>query len=507
MRVPLSIFLWLILFMMLSLLSLILSHYSLTAMSNLQDAQNGRDTRLSKFSQRPAKVSKCRVHLTPECLISPLVKYWSEDADCYESPLRALNGLSTAPDNRKYVIMEPDLGGWNNIRMSLEVAIVFALATGRILVLPPHQVLYLLNQNKKWKDNKTGVEDYVDFRRISLGNAVEVIPMGRFLQEVAAEGQLSKPFHLEDGESFDTMRGKKLWNYLAAACYSRPWQPGRTYLTLNTTVIDIKSIDPVRRKAMAVAGQNRRICWNDADMASQKAIFFSGSPKNRLLTLFYAYLFFPSENDEKLMKRFVRDRVRYHDEIYCIGGRIVEQLALRADPSLSLPISTLQRTKYVAFHIRRGDFQHGWVKLPAEEILKLTGALVPDRANRVVYIATDERNSSWFDPFRKAFKAVYFLNDFVTRDDELKEIERNKQGMLEQIVCASSDIFIGTPLSTFTGYITRIRGYMNVTVPGIYERTFYYMEKHRMQLHESPHIHVPFWPREFTEAFAGIEEV
>ena len=84
------------------------------------------------------------------CGISPLVQYWKVSTDCYESPLRGRNGLSATIENRKYVVMEPDLGGWNNIRMSLEVAIVFALVTGRILVLPPHQILYLLNQNKKW---------------------------------------------------------------------------------------------------------------------------------------------------------------------------------------------------------------------------------------------------------------------------------------------------------------------------------------------------------------------
>ena len=67
-----------------------------------------------------------------------------------------------------------------------------------------------------------------------------------------------------------------------------------------------------------------------------------------------------------------------------------------ADPSFHTPPLAMQRTKYVAFHIRRGDFQHKWVKISAEEILQLTEALIPGpRHERVAYIATDEQNLSF----------------------------------------------------------------------------------------------------------------
>ena len=144
------------------------------------------------------------------------------------------------------------------------------------------------------EDNKSGVEDYIDLDRIKIGNGVEVLPMSEFLRDVAATGMLSgKPFELTENESFETVRGRRLWDYLSKACYSRPWQPGKTYLALNTTVMSEVEIDSARRKSMAIPGQNRQLRWYDANMAEQKAIFFSGSQKNRILTLFYAYLFFP----------------------------------------------------------------------------------------------------------------------------------------------------------------------------------------------------------------------
>jgi hypothetical protein len=45
----------------------------------------------------------------------------------------------------KYISFVPDRGGWNNVRMSMEIIFVIAAATGRTLVLPPDQPLYLLH--------------------------------------------------------------------------------------------------------------------------------------------------------------------------------------------------------------------------------------------------------------------------------------------------------------------------------------------------------------------------
>jgi hypothetical protein len=337
-------------------------------------------------------------------------------------------------------------------------------------------------------------------------------------------------------------------------------------------------------------------------MHAQRAIYFSGAEPNRLLTHFYSMLFFATPLEEHRAKRFMRDRLRYHDQIFCTGSEIIEKLLkLQALLLLHLPetpstdtgvdaavvnarvaaeiLQLVEHSKqdthavsahdhgaevgkgleqedvrsgrvlpqYVAFHIRRGDFQQKHTRLPAEQIVELTNHLVKDKHKKVAYISTDEGNRSFFEPFIRTYGAVYFLGD-LKNGTNIDEINQNYVGMIEQVVCANADVFIGTPLSTFTAYITRMRGFMNRTIThfpsavetqgientagrtpiggnsargphpsvrrpaalvdraGLYNRTYYFMNHHMYQLHTKPHVHFPLWIRDFVDAFEDIDD-
>ena len=100
--------------------------------------------------------------------------------------------------------------------------------------------------------------------------------------------------------------------------------------------------------------------------------------------------------------------------------------------------------------------------------------LLNTSVSKLLYISTDEKNKSFFDPFREHFTIKFLTNYVDIAGLRPGRFNQNYLGMVEQIVCASAHTFIGTPLSTYTGYITRMRGYHR---DGRYAHTFYFLRK------------------------------
>lgn len=246
----------------------------------------------------------------------------------------------------------------------------------------------------------------------------------------------------------------------------------------------------------------------DKAMHSEKAIYFPGNhrPETRLLTHFYTYLHFADEHIEHVYKRIVRDRLHYHDIIFCATGRVVKQLHIDAAVLAATAMQSegqAQRQEveeaagggekgkgkrivmekgrdivqpesgynkrtgggnvnynavYHAAHIRRGDFQYEETQLSAEDLWSNINHLFDRSVTKLLYISTDEKNKTFFNPFREYF-TVKFFDDYEEAGKVGEEhLNRNHIGMVEQTICANAHTFVGTPLSTFTGYITRMRG-------------------------------------------------
>jgi hypothetical protein len=149
---------------------------------------------------------------------------------------------------------------------------------------------------------------------------------------------------------------------------------------------------------------------------------------------------FQDDAMDRHYKRFVRDFVHYTDIIFCKAAIIIKKLLQEG------------RGQYSAFHIRRGELQYKEVKIPSAQILENVGSHIP--AGELVYLATDERNKTFFNDFKQRFPTLRYLDDYMEMAG-LHDINPNLFGMIDQVIAARGRYFVGTWFSTFSGYITR----------------------------------------------------
>jgi hypothetical protein len=95
----------------------------------------------------------------------------------------------------------------------------------------------------------------------------------------------------------------------------------------------------------------------------------------------------------------------------------------------------------------------------------------------LMYIATDERNKTFFDDLAKHYD-LRFLDDYWQLAN-LAALDPNYMGMIDTIVSSRARVFVGTWFSTFTGYINRMRGYHGMTMRNSWYGTL--DRKYRMQ--------------------------
>jgi len=504
-------------------------------------------TRPAGSTQQPIAGLSCQAHGGPDDSDTTALRdviYWKDipsDSD-FVPPLKAPPLAEGSAENEYYLTFENDEGGWNNIRMAMENSVMIAIMTGRTLVLPPEQDLYLLmNDGGGRHKARFTIADFFPFASLAEEYPhFRVITFQEFLERVAMKGKLHSvkdgrpvfpPGNRTDwnglGRNWESTKrgdGRTLWTWVrqeaaldvswdndkCVAAFPAQRHDKRSIRELDQALQGILNDDRVRypmaplmqkwtRRAERYTGNptpvdatvmdrlaemlaNRReLCIYDQTFQDAKVIHLKGEQDtgHRLLTHFYAFLFFENFHHDLWVKRFVRDHLRYVDEIQCAAARVVRAVRRIAKSNQERDGGTTNADgSFDSFHIRRNDFQYKDMHLSAEDIYENnTKGIIKDR--RTVYVATDEKNLSFFQPLREHYYLV-FLNDFK---DELGDLNVNFLGMVDQLVAARGVVFFGAFFSTFTGYINRIRGYhsQNEKLPG-YEQglidSYYYVPRH-----------------------------
>jgi hypothetical protein len=412
-----------------------------------------------------------RAHVDcPELSVDSLA-YWNDpvgDWDvAYTSPYRVDN---SDPKTEHYISFSPDRGGWNNVRMSMEIIFVLAAVTGRTLVLPPKEPMYLLHHDSASRHR--GFADFFPLQTAAFQSRVKVISFAEFLEREGGEhGRLPVPEahreavtaaadHCEHRKKVEGFCGP-VFDYLDMVGHAPNISASETCLVFDED--EYKGNRPsaeTQEHIHTVCGKKREVFYWSEEMNSYPLLHVrAGSKETRLLTHFYGMMHFTNVATDHYYKRFVRDFLHYHDSIYCAAGKIVK--AVQAEGvARGFVVDDEGAGAYSAMHVRRGDLQYKRVKIPAQEWYDNTKEVW--EPNEILYIATDERNKTFFDDLA-AHHTLRYLDDYWEFAG-LGDLDPNYMGMIDTIVASRGRAFAGTWFSTFSGYINRLRGYHGMSM-------------------------------------------
>jgi len=440
------------------------------------------------MEETPALKGAQRAHIECEVNVDSLA-YWNDpqgdrDRD-FVSPFDYRKGSGGGDDDdtkEKYISFTPDRGGWNNVRMSMEIIFVIAAATGRTLVLPPKEPLYLLNKAKKGEEKHRGFADFFPIHTAEFQKRVKTISMVEFLEKEGGKGGIAEiPDEKKDAVlgAADHCDHRKASTASCVPIFDFFDTVGNiaNVSSSNTCLVFDKDKfegDPVPEQTMEYIKQVcspigdgpkhsnlRKLVFWDSAFADSPLVHFKAADKDlRLLTHFYAMIHFTDPAVDNYFKRFVRDFLHYHDNIFCAAGKIIK--AVQAEGAArGFPIDPETGAGgYSSMHVRRGELQYKKVKIPAQEWYDNTKEVW--QPNEILYIATDERKKEFFDDIT-AHHDLRFLDDYWDFAG-LGELDGNYMGMIDTIVASRGRAFAGTWFSTFSGYINRMRGYHGMSM-------------------------------------------
>jgi len=492
---------------------------------------------MAEGEHHPIAGLSCSDHGGPDDESASEMIFWSDipsDSN-YKSPFY---------DPEKYITFEPDGGGWNNIRMAYETILVLSHAMGRTLVLPPEKQMYLLGKGGGDHKKDFSFNDFFHLDSIAMEHeGFNIITMEEFLKRKGVTGQLK---NLQTGEVLLPPGGKTDWNgqnlnmifeYLrTVGRFPEGWNPSECFAAIPSSkdpnaVDELQTMfddifagkygpvpnpekdfvnDPVPvdgetvHRMREMLSTRDKICIYDKKLQDEQLLHFKvqHSAKARMLTHFYAFVFFQDWKQDLWSKRFVRDHIRYVDEIVCAAARIVK--AVRERARKHSPSNT--KGEYDSFHVRRGDFQYKKVKVEVDVLISESKDELQEGGS--LYIASDERRKEFFEPLKAKYD-VTFLDDYMHL---IEGVNPNYYGMLDQLVAYKGRVFFGTWFSTLSGYINRMRGYyaakhkLEGYEKGILPSYYFVPKQKKMQMAKYMPIKKPIYMREFPTSWRDIDK-
>jgi hypothetical protein len=304
-------------------------------------------------------------------------------------------------------------GGWNNVRMSLEIIFAIAAATGRTLVLPPDSPLYLLNLDADKKER--GFADFFPIHTLNFNKLVPVISLEEFLRlEGGPDGLAPIPDNMKDSilklqkqchpRKKDPLYCGLMFDFLRKSGMVPNLDSTTCFVFDEETFRDGKIREGSRNHVQKFCENRTTVAYYNSSYVNAPLLHFSTSDRDhRLLLHFYTFLVFTNPKYDNFYKRFIRDFMHYQDPIFCAAGKIVHALQEMGRQK------GFNGAGYSSMHVRRGDLQYKRVKIPASELYSNLHEIWEQ--NEIIYIATDERNKTFFNAIAEHHQLM-FLDDF-----------------------------------------------------------------------------------------------
>ena len=203
------------------------------------------------------------------------LRYWEEDGMVFESHQHDDDGLNT----NGYLTMDDDTGGWNNVRMALEMAVIMAYMTNRTLVLPPPSPVYLLGGTT------------VDVINVSaLGAGIRVMTTAQFIARERRTLNIPTRFS-ENTLWMADDAARKAWSaWRSGLNVDLPWGGHPGYLAWPSTAAvsaAVRSADHLQAAEFRKAIFNRKPFEYTASLKARSVL---NLPNDKTANLSYRYL-------------------------------------------------------------------------------------------------------------------------------------------------------------------------------------------------------------------------
>jgi len=339
-----------------------------------------------------------------EATVLQRMQYWNDEGE-------------ELPSTEKYLLFTIDHGGLNNIRIAMELAGVVARRTNRTLVLPHTQPMYILDFGPQ-SQVPSNTRNWT--RTTNLDELINVKQLKRLLPTLTAiefENELGAPWIVARQQSEEKdMRGKD-----PTICHFDDWEK---------ITHQFLYMDGVKREPFDCSE------W-----------FLRGAPRWDLRQDM-------TEADWALLRHgFV-----WHQDAFEIAAKVIRYLGL---------------FEYVALHARYGDFAETQAERSSDDIYNNWKVLMDNTT--ATYVATDrqERFTAFSLRHPGARKLIMWQDLFKESTGGLL-VETKKRfsperwhkltGLVEELICTYSKVFIGTDRSSFTGHIERMRLHVDAPV-------------------------------------------